>query len=61
MNRYKKIICSILVCVLMVTAVGCGKAKNSNTKKYDGNYIFMLAGIKINLKMNNIKQRVQIL
>ena len=57
MNRYKKIICSILVCVLMVTAVGCGKTKNSSTKKYDGNYIFYVRRDKDKLENEQYKTK----
>ena len=57
MNRYKKIICSILVCVLMVTAVGCGKTKNSSTKKYDGNYIFYVSRDKDKLENEQYKTK----
>ena len=45
------------MCVLMVTAVGCGKAKNSNTKKYDGNYIFYVSRDKDKLENEQYKTK----
>ena len=45
------------MCVLMVTAVGCGKAKNSSTKKYDGNYIFYVSRDKDKLENEQYKTK----
>ena len=45
------------MCVLMVTAVGCGKEKNSNTKKYYGNYIFYVSRDKDKLENEQYKTK----